>query len=190
MAELERSRSRAASPAGELANERLIEAALEPSRYPDGTVFIGADEEHLADAIADAVTERRPLVIVYADGREIAGEPLGSALAFRPRRPSVVMEEWARILAHPARVGILLALKEGRASARELGDRLNLSPGAVSYQLRMLEKADAIEVVETKQVRGAVVQVYQAARTIEVLAEADWKRLSALAWEADEAESR
>jgi len=68
--------------AGEIANERLIEAVLDPDRYPEGTTFIAADQEGFGTALAEAVTEHRPLAIVYPDGREIVAAPRGGALAF------------------------------------------------------------------------------------------------------------
>lgn len=79
MEELERSRFTAA---GEIANQRLIEAATEPDRYPEGTAFIAADQEQFGAILAEAVAEHRPLAIVYPDGREIVAAPRGGALAY------------------------------------------------------------------------------------------------------------
>jgi hypothetical protein len=79
MEKLERSKFTAA---GEIANERLIEAVLDPDRYPEGTTFIAADQDGFGAALAEAVAEHRPLAIVYPDGREIVAAPRGGALAF------------------------------------------------------------------------------------------------------------
>jgi hypothetical protein len=79
MEKLERSKFTAA---GGIANERLIEAATNPDRYPDGTTFIAADQEGFRAILAEAVAEHRPLAIVYPDGREIVAAPRGGALAF------------------------------------------------------------------------------------------------------------
>ena len=79
MEELERGKF---SPAGEIANERLIEAVLDPDRYPSGTTFIAADQDGFTSILAEAVAEHRPLAIVYPDGREIVAAPRGGALAF------------------------------------------------------------------------------------------------------------
>ena len=79
MEELERSKFTAAA---EFANERLIDAATNPDRYPEGTAFIAADQEHFGAVLAEAVAEHRPLAIVYPDGREIVAAPRGGALAF------------------------------------------------------------------------------------------------------------
>jgi hypothetical protein len=79
MEELERSKF---TPAGEIANERLIDAVLDPDRYPEGTTFIAADQDGFGSILAEAVAEHRPLAIVYPDGREIVAAPRGGALAF------------------------------------------------------------------------------------------------------------
>ena len=68
--------------AGEIANERLIEAVTDPDRYPEGTTFIAADQKGFGSNLAEAVADRRPLAIVYSDGREIVAAPRGGALAF------------------------------------------------------------------------------------------------------------
>ncbi len=91
MAKLERSPSRS-SPGGELAGERLIEAVLTPGTYPEGATFVGADEEHFAAVLAEAVAAQRPLVVVYPDGHDIVGEPHDGALAFRDRTPPPVID--------------------------------------------------------------------------------------------------
>ncbi len=41
--------------AGEMANERLVEAVLDPDRYPEGTTFLAADQEGFGTALAEAV---------------------------------------------------------------------------------------------------------------------------------------
>jgi len=68
--------------AGDIANERLIDAVLDPDRYPEGTTFIAADQDGFGSILAEAVAEHRPLAIVYPDGREIVAAFRGGALAF------------------------------------------------------------------------------------------------------------
>jgi hypothetical protein len=68
--------------AGEIANERLVEAVLDPDRYPEGTTFIAADQEGFDSILAEAIRDHRPLAIIYPDGREIVAAPRGGALAF------------------------------------------------------------------------------------------------------------
>lgn len=57
--------------AGEIANERLVEAVLDPDRYPEGTTFIAADQQGFDSILTEAVAEHRPLAIIYSDGQEI-----------------------------------------------------------------------------------------------------------------------
>jgi len=79
MEKLERSKF---TRAGEIANARLVEAVLDPDRYPEGTTFIAADQDGFGSALAEAVAEHRPLAIIYPDGREIVAAPRSGALAF------------------------------------------------------------------------------------------------------------
>lgn len=83
MEELGRSKLTAA---GEIAGERLIEAVLDPDRYPNGTTFIAADQEGFGILLAEAVADHRPIAIVYADGREILAAPRSGALGLLERR--------------------------------------------------------------------------------------------------------
>jgi hypothetical protein len=57
--------------AGEIANERLIEAVLDPDRYPEGTTFIAADQEGFGAILAEAVAEHRPVAIFFPDRYKI-----------------------------------------------------------------------------------------------------------------------
>jgi hypothetical protein len=57
--------------AGEIANERLVEAVLNPDRYPEGTTFIAIDQDGFDSLLAEAVTEHRPVAIFFPDGHEI-----------------------------------------------------------------------------------------------------------------------
>jgi len=66
--------------AGEIANERLIEAVLDPDRYPDGATFIACDQEGFDASLAEVVADRGPVVIVFPDGGEIVAVPRGGAL--------------------------------------------------------------------------------------------------------------
>jgi len=68
--------------AGEIANERLVEAVLDPDRYPEGTTFIAADQQGFDSILAEAVEDHRPLAIIYPDGREIVAAPPSGPLAF------------------------------------------------------------------------------------------------------------
>lgn len=57
--------------AGKIANERLVEAVLDPDRYPEGTTFIAADQEGFDSILAEAAAGHRPVAIFFPDGHEI-----------------------------------------------------------------------------------------------------------------------
>jgi hypothetical protein len=97
--------------AGEIANELVIEAMLDPDRYPEGTTFLAVDQDGFETALAEALAERRPLAIVSPDGREIIAAPRGGPLAFLARRftsrpepsDSVVLPDDYRVEIRPGR---------------------------------------------------------------------------------------
>lgn len=67
-------------PGCELASARFdaaIDDAIEerPDRYPNGSVFMGADLSDLGEALARNIREGRPVVLVYPDGAERIIEP-------------------------------------------------------------------------------------------------------------------
>lgn len=66
--------------AGEIANERLIEAVLDPDRYPKGTTFIASDQEGFSTSLAEAVADHEPVAVIYPDGREMVAAPRNGAL--------------------------------------------------------------------------------------------------------------
>ena len=65
---------RSSSTAGEFAAERFrlaIDLAVEGrSPYPDEAAFVAADVPNLGAILAEYAKERRPVVLVYADGEE------------------------------------------------------------------------------------------------------------------------
>ena len=54
-----------------------------------------------------------------------------------------------KVLADKQRRDILIMLKNGRMNAGEIADRLNITPAALSYHLKLLKEADLI--MEYKQ---------------------------------------
>jgi hypothetical protein len=99
MEELERSKFTAA---GEIANERLIEAVLDPDRYPNGTTFIACDQEGFSVSLAEVVADRGPVAIVFPDGREIVAAPRSGALG--------LLERWMSRRREVKRQGVPLVL--------------------------------------------------------------------------------
>jgi DNA-binding transcriptional ArsR family regulator len=82
----------------------------------------------------------------------------------------------AKAFAHPLRVQILIILNERVASPNLLSQELEQSLNLVAYHVRVLEKYDCIELVDTKQRRGATEHFYRATRR-QFLSDREWARL-------------
>jgi predicted ArsR family transcriptional regulator len=82
----------------------------------------------------------------------------------------------AKAFAHPLRVQILVILNEKIASPNMLAQQLDQSLNLVAYHVRVLEKYDCIELVDTKQRRGATEHFYRATRR-QFLTDSEWARL-------------
>jgi DNA-binding transcriptional ArsR family regulator len=84
----------------------------------------------------------------------------------------------AKAFAHPLRVQILIILNEKVASPNMLAQELDQSLNLVAYHVRVLEKYDCIELVDTKQRRGATEHFYRATRR-QFLSDDQWSRMPA-----------
>lgn len=82
----------------------------------------------------------------------------------------------AKAFAHPLRVQILIILNERVASPNLLAQELDQSLNLVAYHVRVLEKYDCIELVDTKQRRGATEHFYRATRR-QFLSDDEWSRM-------------
>jgi len=82
----------------------------------------------------------------------------------------------AKAFAHPLRVQILIILNERVASPNLLSQELEQSLNLVAYHVRVLEKYDCIELVDTKQRRGATEHFYRATRR-QFLSDAELARM-------------
>jgi DNA-binding transcriptional ArsR family regulator len=82
----------------------------------------------------------------------------------------------AKAFAHPLRVQILIILNEKVASPNMLAQQLDQSLNLVAYHVRVLEKYDCIELVDTKQRRGATEHFYRATRR-QFLSDEEWSRI-------------
>jgi DNA-binding transcriptional ArsR family regulator len=69
---------------------------------------------------------------------------------------------YVKALAHPLRIRILAMLGERAASPVQLAQKLDATLGAIAYHVRTLHQLDLIELVETRQRRGATEHVYRA----------------------------
>lgn len=84
----------------------------------------------------------------------------------------------AKAFAHPLRVQILVVLSEKVASPNMLAQQLDESLNLVAYHVRVLEKYDCIELVDTKQRRGATEHFYRATRR-QLLTDDQWAQMPA-----------
>jgi hypothetical protein len=82
----------------------------------------------------------------------------------------------AKAFAHPMRVRILIILNERVASPNLLSQELDQSLNLVAYHVRVLEKYQCVELVGTKQRRGATEHFYRATRR-QFLSDTEWSRM-------------
>ena len=94
----------------------------------------------------------------------------------RTKKKDGVEQIVAKAFAHPLRVQILIILNERVASPNLLAQELDQSLNLVAYHVRVLEKYDCIELVDTKQRRGATEHFYRATRR-QFLTDAEWARM-------------
>ena len=76
--------------------------------------------------------------------------------------PAPIDPRIVKALGHPLRQRILRSLNDRVTSPSELADELEEPLGNVSYHIRILRENDAIELVKTAPVRGAIEHFYRA----------------------------
>jgi DNA-binding transcriptional ArsR family regulator len=69
---------------------------------------------------------------------------------------------YVRAISHPVRMRLLAVLEKEPASPKMLAERLSLPLGTIAYHVRTLSSLGLLELVDTKQRRGAVEHYYQA----------------------------
>jgi DNA-binding transcriptional ArsR family regulator len=94
----------------------------------------------------------------------------------KTRKKDGVEQIVAKAFAHPLRVQILIILNERVASPNLLAQELDQSLNLVAYHVRVLEKYDCIELIDTKQRRGATEHFYRATRR-QFLSDSEWARM-------------
>jgi DNA-binding transcriptional ArsR family regulator len=87
---------------------------------------------------------------------------------------------YVKALAHPMRIRILAILKEEDRSPVQLANQLGASLGAVAYHVRKLHSLGLLELVGTRQRRGATEHTYRAREHPRFSDEA-WEALSPIA---------
>lgn len=69
---------------------------------------------------------------------------------------------WVRAVSHPLRMRLISLLEQQTASPKMLAEQLDVSLGVVAYHVRTLCSLGVVELVETKQRRGALEHYYRA----------------------------
>jgi DNA-binding transcriptional ArsR family regulator len=78
------------------------------------------------------------------------------------RRHAVSIDQrLAKALSHEMRARILALIAEGAASPKQVADRLGQDIRSVAYHVRVLQRLGCVELVETKQRRGATEHFYK-----------------------------
>jgi DNA-binding transcriptional ArsR family regulator len=87
-----------------------------------------------------------------------------------------VNQRLVRAIGHPLRLRLLTIFNERVASPSDLAAELGEPIGNVSYHTRILARLGCVELVKTKQVRGAVEHYYRAV-VRPVFSDEDWAQL-------------
>jgi hypothetical protein len=101
------------TPGTDAAFDLLRRVAVDPAtdeRFPDGTVLIPADSPDASTLVSRAISQRRPVAIVFPDGSDVLARPpsahgvalavvasllwLADHLRRRRDRPTFVPREW------------------------------------------------------------------------------------------------
>jgi DNA-binding transcriptional ArsR family regulator len=95
----------------------------------------------------------------------------------KTRPEEAVDRDLIRALGHPLRARCLAVLNERVASPNELAQQLGTGVSNVSYHVKVLLENNCIELVKTKQRRGAIEHFYRGTRRAR-LSDAAWAKLS------------
>ncbi len=77
------------------------------------------------------------------------------------RRAVTIDQEVAKALSHSVRAQVLDLIGEGKASPRQVAERLGQDLSSVAYHVRVLHRLGCLELVETHQRRGATEHFYE-----------------------------
>jgi DNA-binding transcriptional ArsR family regulator len=78
-----------------------------------------------------------------------------------PPRPVSLDQRLARALSNSLRAQALSLIAAGIASPKTIAEELGLDVRNVAYHVRVLRKLGCIELIETKQRRGAAEHIYR-----------------------------
>jgi DNA-binding transcriptional ArsR family regulator len=78
----------------------------------------------------------------------------------QPRAVSID-QRLAKALSHSTRARVLALIAEGKASPKQVAERLGEDIRSVAYHVRVLQRLGCLELVETRQRRGATEHFYK-----------------------------
>jgi DNA-binding transcriptional ArsR family regulator len=103
---------------------------------------------------------------------------MASATATRGKWRGVSNAALGAMVAHPLRCRLLAIFADRVASPNEIAQELGMPVGDVSYHVRTLKDAGAIELVEERPVRGSTEHFYRAKTLGPLLTDADYERMA------------
>ena len=87
-------------------------------------------------------------------------EDVPVAMPELPARVSITTFEQFKAISEPVRSRILGIIQNQPATAKQIADRLEATPGAIGHHLKVLEEAGLAQVVARRLVRGIVANYY------------------------------
>lgn len=85
-------------------------------------------------------------------------------------------EQLALVISSEITIKVLVALVERAASPKEVADALRLKVPTVSHHVKKLERMRMVELVEEREIRGAVKHIYRAVIR-PIVSEQEWEKL-------------
>lgn len=105
----------------------------------------------------------KPLAVTTttaADNIELLPDSVPVVMPQLPAALSITTLKQFRALSDPTRTRILSIIQHQPATAKQIADRLNGTPGAIGHHLKVLEAAGLAQVVAKRVTRGIIAKYY------------------------------
>ncbi|HKB50614.1 MAG TPA: winged helix-turn-helix domain-containing protein [Solirubrobacterales bacterium] len=86
-------------------------------------------------------------------------------------------EQFSLVISHEITVKAMILLSDGVKSPKEIGERLDISTSTASHHIKKLERLGLAELVEEREVGGAIQHFYRAIIR-PIVSDEDWDKLS------------
>lgn len=94
------------------------------------------------------------------------------------RAPEIELDDQlALVISCETTVKVLIYLVERTGSPKEIGDRLDLKTSTVSHHVQKLSRMGMIELIEEREVHGAIQHIYRAV-VRPIVSDVEWEKLS------------